>query len=143
MTTGDVQPTDQPAIESGETVEIVLGASTAFKRSLLETILGDVLDVVGVASTGVEALSLIDEHDPDVAVLSTDLPIKDGVEAATEAKATNPDLGVVLLCGRTDLTPELLAEGAVDEFLAYPYQKPALIRAITGLVGSAASRAPG
>lgn len=128
------QPSRPSEIEHGGTVEIVLGDSTAFRRSLLETIVDDEFDVVGVASTGVEAISLIDEHRPDVAILNKNVPIKDGLEAATEARATIPDLGVVLLCDRGDLTPELLAEETVDEILTYPYQKPALIQAITNIV---------
>lgn len=66
-----------------EDQQLLLGAL----GSLLN--LEDDMEVVGQASTGEEAITLVKQMVPDVCIMDVDMPIKSGMEAAEELK----DLG--------------------------------------------------
>lgn len=61
--------------------------------SLLD--LEDDLEVVGKATNGEEALSLVQRHQPDVCIMDIEMPLKSGLEAAEELKGT--DCKVIIL----------------------------------------------
>ncbi len=64
-------------------------------RSLLESI--DSVEVVADCGDGREALDLIDEHRPDVAVLDIGMPGLNGLEVARRAAQTSPQTRVIIL----------------------------------------------
>ena len=64
-------------------------------RSLLESI--DGIEVVADCGDGREALDLIDEHRPDVAVLDIGMPGLNGLEVARRAAQASPQTRVVIL----------------------------------------------
>jgi DNA-binding NarL/FixJ family response regulator len=53
-------------------------------------------EVVGEASTGHEAISLIQKHNPDVAVLDVSMPLLNGIDAAREIVRTTRTKVIVL-----------------------------------------------
>lgn len=53
------------------------------------------LEVVGKATNGEEALSLVQQHQPDVCIMDIEMPLKSGLEAAEELKGT--DCKVIIL----------------------------------------------
>ena len=55
------------------------------------------LDVVGVASTGAEAIRLVRELRPDVALVDIDLGDEDGFELAQRLHAISGDAKVILV----------------------------------------------
>ncbi len=61
--------------------------------SLLD--LEDDLEVVGKATNGEEALSLVQRYQPDVCIMDIEMPLKSGLEAAEELKGT--DCKVIIL----------------------------------------------
>lgn len=55
------------------------------------------IQVVGEASTGSEALELVEALAPDVVVMDLRMPGMDGVEATRRTKAAHPSIAVVIL----------------------------------------------
>jgi DNA-binding NarL/FixJ family response regulator len=72
------------------------------------------IDLVGTAATGSEALRLIAERKPDVAVLDIRMPEPSGIEIARRTAAGGSQTGVILFTGYPDraLLLEALDAGA-------------------------------
>ena len=76
-----------------EPVRIVLAEDEALIRMDLVEMLGEAgYLVVAQASDGAEAIALVAEHKPDLAILDVKMPILDGISAAEEIIATCPVL---------------------------------------------------
>ncbi len=60
------------------------------------------LQVVGEASSGIEAINVIDELDPDIAFVDISMPFMNGIEFIKLATARYPDLQVIVLTGFDD-----------------------------------------
>jgi response regulator NasT len=76
-----------------EPVRIVVAEDEALIRMDLVEMLGEAgYLVVAQASDGAEAISLVAEHKPDLAILDVKMPILDGISAAEEIIATCPVL---------------------------------------------------
>ena len=57
------------------------------------------LTVVGAASDGLEAIELVDEAEPDAAVIDLHMPILDGVTAVARMRRDHPSLCLIALTG--------------------------------------------
>jgi DNA-binding NarL/FixJ family response regulator len=55
------------------------------------------IDVVGSATNGQEAISLVAEHKPDAILLDLHMPVLDGVETAKILTRDHPDVAIVVL----------------------------------------------
>jgi response regulator NasT len=76
-----------------EPVRIVVAEDEALIRMDLVEMLGEAgYLVVAQASDGAEAIALVAEHKPDLAILDVKMPILDGITAAEEIIATCPVL---------------------------------------------------
>ena len=76
-----------------QTVRIVVAEDEALIRMDLVEMLGEAgYLVVAQASDGAEAITLVAEHKPDLAILDVKMPILDGISAAEEIIATCPVL---------------------------------------------------
>ena len=69
-------------------------------RLLLETQPG--FTVVADAADGREAVSLAEQHTPDVVVMDVAMPILNGIEATRQINARNPQIAVVFLSMHAD-----------------------------------------
>ncbi|HFE66312.1 MAG TPA: response regulator transcription factor [Chloroflexi bacterium] len=87
------------------------------------------MNVVAQAGNGVEAVQLVQAHQPDVALLDINMPEMDGVEATRQITAVAPQTGVIILTmyRRDDYVVEAIKAGAsgyllkeveLDELLA-------------------------
>jgi DNA-binding NarL/FixJ family response regulator len=65
-------------------------------RGLMET-REDLVDVVGEADTGNEAVLLAELYHPDVVLMDIYMPDKDGLQATREIRERFPDIAVVML----------------------------------------------
>lgn len=91
---------------------------SAFARKVLREVLqaSPLLEVVGTARDGLDALAKIDELDPDLVTLDLAMPHLDGVETlrALSGKA-RPKVIVVSMAGAdSDAALDALAAGAID-----------------------------
>jgi response regulator NasT len=76
-----------------EPVRIVVAEDEALIRMDLVEMLGEAgYLVVAQASDGAEAITLVAEHKPDLAILDVKMPILDGISAAEEIISTCPVL---------------------------------------------------
>lgn len=99
----------------GQPIRVVVCDDHAILREgtqlILETVPG--LEVVGTATTGGEALGLVERSRPDVLVLDLQLPDMSGVEVARRVRGSFSAVAVLVLTGYVDATyiPRLLQIG--------------------------------
>ncbi len=55
------------------------------------------MEIVGTASSGIEAINTIDELQPDVCFVDVQMPFMDGIEFSKLAKNRYPDLAIIML----------------------------------------------
>ena len=60
------------------------------------------IQVVAEAADGAEAVALVAEHQPNVAVLDIQMPVMTGIEATRQIKAEHPDIRVLVLTAYDD-----------------------------------------
>jgi DNA-binding NarL/FixJ family response regulator len=85
-------------------------------RTLIERQQG--FSVVGTAHDGLGAIELVDELDPDAAVIDLHMPLLDGVSAVARMRRDHTNLCLIALTG--DEAPELhraVKESGADEVL--------------------------
>jgi DNA-binding NarL/FixJ family response regulator len=81
------------------TIRVILADDHAMVRAGLTSLLQDIpgVDVVAVAVDGREALELIGEHRPDVALLDITMPALSGLNALTRISTDYPEVRVIML----------------------------------------------
>jgi len=70
---------------------------TMLREGLSRLLTSEGIDVVGQAKSGEEALALIEENRPDVAIVDVSMPEPDGIEVATRVAAGPSETKVLLL----------------------------------------------
>lgn len=60
------------------------------------------IEVVGEATNGIEAVSLVERLRPDVAIVDISMPLMSGIEATERMKALQPSLAVLILTAYDD-----------------------------------------
>jgi DNA-binding NarL/FixJ family response regulator/anti-sigma regulatory factor (Ser/Thr protein kinase) len=93
---------------------LVVDDNAGFRESLLSLLDAGDLVVIGEASSGLQALDLVPELDPDVVLMDVRMPEMDGIQACRLLKERFPRLGVVALSGHEDqdIVREMLVAGA-------------------------------
>lgn len=100
------------------------------RLDLIETLREEGYDVVAEAARGDEALKLIEEHSPDLAILDVKMPGLDGIEVAREVVANRLSAVLILTAfGQRELV-ERAAEAGAMAYLVKPWQRSDLVPAI-------------
>ncbi len=60
------------------------------------------IEVVGEATNGAEAVALVDQLSPDVALVDISMPVMSGIEATERIKSTHPGTAVLILTAYDD-----------------------------------------
>jgi YesN/AraC family two-component response regulator len=99
-------------------------------RLMLATI--DDVEVVAIASNGVQALQLAKEHTPDIVLLDINMPEMDGLTAYREIAKVLPGTGCIILSAEKDSTTFRTAISVgVQEYLI----KPFTVEELEGAIG--------
>jgi DNA-binding NarL/FixJ family response regulator len=96
-------------------------------RAILATVPG--IEVVGEASSGKEALRLVETHQPDVVLMDIVMPTMDGLKATRAIKERWPEVKVIIITMYSSHREEALAAGA-DVYLIKGCPPDELIKAI-------------
>jgi YesN/AraC family two-component response regulator len=98
-------------------------------RLMLATV--DDVEVVAIASNGLQALQLAKEHHPDLVLLDINMPEMDGLTAYKEIAKVLPGTGCIILSAEKDTTTFRTAISAgVQEYLVKPFTVEELETAI-------------
>ena len=115
---------------------VVIAEDEAIIRlDLKETLEEEGYVVVGETGRGDEAVALVKEHEPDVAILDIKMPGLDGLSAASEI--TSERLAAVLILtafSQRDLIEQARDAGALA-YLVKPFQRSELVPAIEVAIG--------
>ncbi|MBN2119344.1 MAG: response regulator [Anaerolineales bacterium] len=91
----------------------------------------DDVEVVAIASNGVQAVQLAEEHYPDILLLDINMPEMDGFSAYKEITKTHPDIGCIIISAEKDTTTLRNAMSiGVQEYLIKPFTVEELETAI-------------
>jgi YesN/AraC family two-component response regulator len=89
-------------------------------RLMLATI--DNVEVVAIASNGLQAVQLAKEHHPDIVFLDVNMPEMDGLTAYSEILKVYPDTGCVVISAEKDtITLRTAMSIGVQEYLIKPF----------------------
>jgi response regulator NasT len=118
---------------------VVIAEDEAIVRlDLKEILVSAGYEVVGETGRGDEAVKLVEEHQPDLAVLDVKMPGMDGLRAAREITARHRQVAVLLLTAfsQRDLIEEARDSG-VAAYLVKPFQPRELLPAIENVLARA------
>ena len=89
-------------------------------RLMLATI--DDVEVVAIASNGLQAVQLAKEHHPDIVLLDINMPEMDGLTAFREIHKMYPEIGCIIISAEKDTTTLRTAISiGVQEYLIKPF----------------------
>ena len=117
-------------------IRVVIAEDEAIIRlDLKETLEEEGYEVVGETGRGDEAVELVKQHRPDLAILDVKMPGMDGLEAASAITAEK-DAAVLILTAfsQRDLIEKARDAGALA-YLVKPFQKSELIPAVEVALG--------
>ncbi len=117
---------------------VVIAEDEAIVRlDLKEILLSAGYEVVGEAGRGDEAVQLVEEHRPDLAILDIKMPGMDGIRAAREITSRH-QVAVLLLTAfsQRDLIEEARDAG-VSAYLVKPFQPRELLPAVADVLAKA------
>ena len=86
------------------TIRVIIADDRAALRAVVRSVLAEnpEIEVVGEAENGLEAVALIEELAPDIAILDVAMPIMTGIEAAGRLAESGCDTKVLALSMHTD-----------------------------------------
>jgi response regulator NasT len=118
------------------TIRVVIAEDEAIIRlDLKETLEEEGYEVVGETGRGDEAVDLVKQHKPDLAILDVKMPGMDGLEAASAITAEKGAAVLILTAfSQRDLIEKARDAGALA-YLVKPFQKSELIPAVEVALG--------
>ena len=117
-------------------IRVVIAEDEAIIRlDLKETLQEEGYEVVGETGRGDEAVELVKQHQPDLAILDVKMPGMDGLEAASQITADKHAAVLILTAfSQRDLIEKARDAGALA-YLVKPFQKSELIPAVEVALG--------
>jgi two-component system chemotaxis response regulator CheY len=115
--------------------EILIADDSKAIRQILKEILLMQNHTVFEATDGVEAVTLYQQHKPQIILLDYNMPNKDGLAALKEIIAFDPNAKIIMNTANDDdkITKEFLDAGAVT-CITKPFDIPILLGTITQIL---------
>ncbi len=114
-----------------DAVRVVVAEDESIIRlDLVETLREEGFDVVADTGRGDEAVALVAEHRPDVAILDVKMPGLDGIEAARRIAPQRGTAVVILTAFSQRELIEQAREAGAMTYLVKPYRRDALVPAV-------------
>ena len=114
-----------------DAVRVVVAEDESIIRlDLVETLREEGFDVVADTGRGDEAVGLVAEHRPDVAILDVKMPGLDGIEAARRIAPQRRTAVVILTAFSQRELIEQAREAGAMTYLVKPYRRDALVPAV-------------
>ena len=97
-------------------------------------------EVVGEASNGAEAVSLYQQHRPDLVTMDLVMPVMGGLEALRQIRAIDPEAKVVVVTAldQKQSLMDSIRDGAID-FIVKPFERERVLD-LTCQAGAATRR---
>jgi two-component system chemotaxis response regulator CheY len=115
---------------TNEKKKVMIVDDAAFTRNMLKAIISkiELIEVVGEAANGVEAISLYKKLNPDLVTMDLVMPEKGGIEATEEILKINPSALIVVVSalGQEALVLEAAKKGAKD-FIQKPFKSEQIL----------------
>ena len=116
---------------SQDAVRVLVAEDESIIRlDLVETLREEGFDVVADTGRGDEAVGLVAEHRPDVAILDVKMPGLDGIEAARLIAPQRGTAVVILTAFSQRELIEQAREAGAMTYLVKPYRRDALVPAV-------------
>jgi len=120
-------------LEPATVIRVLIADDYRMVRLGLVTILSDFdeIEIIGEAVDGEMAISLCDQHTPDVVLMDINMPRLNGIEATRQIRASHPNTQVVALSstGDGEIIQQVLQAGAIS-YLMKNVTGEELVRAI-------------
>ncbi|MDF2988217.1 MAG: two component transcriptional regulator, AraC family [Eubacterium sp.] len=82
------------------------------------------MDVIGEATSGLEALDLVESLNPDIVITDIQMPYMDGLALSKAVKETHPDMAIVILTAHDEFSYAQSAVSiGVSDFILKPIDK--------------------
>ena len=97
--------------------------------------------VVGEAGNGVEAISLYQQHRPDLVTMDLVMPVMGGLEALRQIRAIDPEAKVVVVTAldQKQSLMDSIRDGAID-FIVKPFERERVLALLAKLEHAAAPK---
>lgn len=93
------------------------------------------LEVVAVASDGLEALQKFDEYEPELITMDLTMPHMDGLECIQRIIAENPNVSILVVSALSDKVTALKAlQYGARGFICKPFTEEELVVALKRLI---------
>jgi response regulator NasT len=118
----------------GPTRVVIAEDEAIIRLDLKEILAGAGYDVVGETGRGDVAVELVEQHQPDLAILDVKMPGMDGVRAAREITSRHKVAVLIMTAfSQRDLIEEARDAG-VAAYLVKPFRREELLPAIEGVL---------
>ena len=114
---------------------LVVDDSSTFRRELRARLELEVLEVVGEARNGQEAVELSAQLQPDVVLMDQNMPTMSGIDATRQIKRSRPNTRVIFVAAEGAWREEALTAGA-EAYFVKDNELEALLRLIKDPFGS-------
>ncbi|QKQ27494.1 PP2C family protein-serine/threonine phosphatase [Candidatus Reidiella endopervernicosa] len=125
------EATDSQDLPFLQTLTLLIIDDDGELRTWMETVLSPMTKELHSAADAEQATMLFKEHTPDLVITDVNMPGSGGLELATEIKAFDPDIPVLLITGYDDATTlQQAIEIGIDGYLAKPLTVESVMQAL-------------